>query len=129
VQWRDSYTPAALLSAALAHGVAIGLGYAVGLVVLTLCFVVSRRDDGRGLALAVAAMVLLSPVVHLDYFILLLVPLALLRPRMEATWLLPVALWVAAQSANWQTATALLIGLATFLAAVTRVRTERLVRL
>lgn len=118
IQWRDSYTSAALLSAALPDSAAIGLGYALGLVVLVGSVVVSGPDERRGLALAVAAMVLLSPVVHLDYFVLLLVPVALFRPRMQAIWLAPVGLWAAAQSGNgaeWQTAVALAIACATFM--------------
>jgi Glycosyltransferase family 87 len=116
VQWRDSYTPAALLSAALPHTAAIGLGYAFGLLVLARCVVVSRTGERRGIALAVAAMILLSPVVHLDYFVLLAVPLPLFRPRMQTVWLLPVLLWAAAQSGNggdWQTAATLAIACAT----------------
>jgi hypothetical protein len=125
VQWRDSYTAAALFSAVLAHTAAIGLGYAGGLLVLGMCFAVSRRDERRGFALAAAAMVLLSPVVHLDYFVLLLVPLALVRPRLDAIWLVPVGLWIGAQSGNgadWQTAGVLAIACITFVAAFAHIR-------
>ena len=36
----------------------------------------------------------LSPIVWLHYLVLLLVPLAILRPRFSLLWLLPVLLWV-----------------------------------
>jgi hypothetical protein len=44
---------------------------------------------------------LLSPIVWLHYFVLLLVPLALARPRLTAAWvILPLPLWFS--SANGQ---------------------------
>ena len=41
-----------------------------------------------------AATLALSPIVWLHYLVLLLVPLAIMRPRFSAIWLLPVLLWV-----------------------------------
>jgi hypothetical protein len=56
----------------------------------------------------------LSPIVWLHYFALLLVPMAVSRPRFEPIWLLPVTLWAVpadgADRAAWQTA----LGLAVF---------------
>ena len=42
---------------------------------------------------AVAATLALSPIVWLHYLVLLLVPLAIARPRFSIVWLLPVLLW------------------------------------
>ena len=67
----------------------VGGGLLVGCVVLA-----RREDEPRAFACAVAATLALSPVVWLHYLVALLVPLAILRPRFSAIWLLPVLLWV-----------------------------------
>jgi alpha-1,2-mannosyltransferase len=80
-------------------GVADGVGRAATLVVggalLVACVVLARRrDEERSFTCAVAATLALSPIVWLHYLVLLLVPLAILRPRFSLLWLLPVLLWV-----------------------------------
>jgi len=81
----------------------LGLGDAVGRVATILvggallagCVVLARRgDEERSFTCAVAATLALSPIVWLHYLVLLLVPLAILRPRFSLIWLLPVVLWV-----------------------------------
>ena len=80
-----------------------GLGETAGRVLMLLlgggllvgCVVLARRgDDARSFACAVAATLVLSPIVWLHYLVVLLVPLAILRPRFSALWLLPVLLWI-----------------------------------
>jgi hypothetical protein len=98
----ETYTVFALLAdlgvpdtAARAVTVALGLG------VLALAW---RR---RSLGLAIAAALVLSPIVWRHFFVLLLVPLALSRPRFDAVWLIPIGLWVGDGTFNgapWQTA-------------------------
>jgi Glycosyltransferase family 87 len=46
-----------------------------------------REQDRRSLTLILAASLVLSPVVWSNYFVLLLVPVALARPRLSALWL------------------------------------------
>ena len=55
---------------------------------------------------AVVLTVVISPQSDLHYFAMLLVPLALLRPRLSWEWLAPLLLWAcpATQSALWQIA-------------------------
>ena len=65
---------------------ATAVASAVGLLVLALAY---RRAS---LPLALAASLLLSPIVWLHYFVLLVVPLALSRPRLSAAWALPLRL-------------------------------------
>jgi len=43
--------------------------------------------------LFVAAALLLSPIVWLDYYAVLAVPLAIVRPRLSILWLLPLLTW------------------------------------
>ena len=68
---------------------------AVGAALLAWCVVLARRrDEVRSFTCAVAATLALSPIVWLHYLVLLLVPLAIARPRFSWIWLLPVLLWV-----------------------------------
>jgi len=79
------------LSDAVGRSIALALGVAL----LLGCFAFARRgDEERSFTCAVAATLVLSPIVWLHYLVLLLVPLAILRPRFSALWLLPVLLWV-----------------------------------
>lgn len=67
----------------------------VGGALLVGCVVYSRRaDDERAFTCAIAATLALSPIVWLHYLVVLLVPVAIARPRFSALWLLPVLLWV-----------------------------------
>ena len=80
-----------------------GLGDAVGQALTVLvgggllvgCVLFARRgDDPRSFTCAVAATLALSPIVWLHYLVVLLVPMAIARPRFSLLWLLPVLLWV-----------------------------------
>jgi hypothetical protein len=120
VEWRQEYTIAAALSGVLPAAAATAIGYSAAVAVLVAALRISRKDERRGFALVVAATLLLSPVAHLDYFVLLLLPLGLLRPRFDALWTLPLLLWAAPQVGNgagWQTATALAVAAAVFIGA------------
>jgi Glycosyltransferase family 87 len=118
----DAYTPFALLTdlgvpdtAARAVTVALGLG------VLALAW---RRGS---LGLAIAAALCLSPIVWRHFFVLLLVPLALSRPRFDAVWLIPIGLWVGDGTFNgapWQTACVLGLVTLTFVLCEWRPRPE-----
>ena len=87
----DAFLKAAGFSSTAASGVVVALGAALVLAILWL----GSRPDGDRLALtaAVAAALLLSPIVWIHYFVLLLVPVALARPRLSGLWFLPLVLW------------------------------------
>jgi len=93
----QGYSPIALgLAIGLPSGLARGLAFGLGALAVVGIFVMARRRDGDRLSLtmAIAAALLLSPIVWLHYFILLLVPLALSRPRFSPAWvLLPLPFW------------------------------------
>jgi hypothetical protein len=91
-----SYSLVALgLKLGVGHAGATALALTAGLAVLATAVIMARgeKDGRRSFALVIAATILLSPVVWLHYFALLLVPLALLRPRFGPLWLLPLLLW------------------------------------
>jgi hypothetical protein len=84
----------------LSFGVPAGpsrvITYVLGAFALAAVVVLARRRDGDRLSLtaALGAALLLSPIVWMHYFTLLLVPLALARPRLSRLWLVPVvAFW------------------------------------
>ena len=54
----------------------------------------STERDRRSLSLAVAAALVLTPILWLHYLVLLLVPLALARPRLSPLWAVPLVLIV-----------------------------------
>ena len=113
----DAYTPFALLAdLGVPDGVARGATIGLGAGVLALAW---RR---RSLGLALAAALVLSPIVWRHFFTLLIVPLALTYPRFAAVWLIPIAMWIGDGTLNgapWQNAGVLA------LAALTIVLCER----
>jgi alpha-1,2-mannosyltransferase len=77
------------------EGVGRAIALAVGAALLAGCVVFARRgDEARSFTCAVAATLALSPIVWLHYLVVLLVPLAIARPRFSLIWLLPVLLWI-----------------------------------
>jgi alpha-1,2-mannosyltransferase len=86
------------LSSTLSQAIAIALG----LVVLGLCVVAGRRgDDAGSLALALAASLILTPIVWLHYFVLLFVPIAIARRTFSWIWLLPALFWITPYEENF----------------------------
>ena len=66
-----------------------------------------RGDDRRSFALAVTAMIVAVPVVWLHSFALLIAPVAVMRPRLGAAWLVPILMIIGPGTGNgdpWQTA-------------------------
>jgi len=96
------FEPMAYSTSALA--LSLGAPTAVARLLLVLLAIVAivaiirlaRRDDGdrRSFILAIGAALLLSPILWLHYLVLLLVPFALVRPKLSLLWLSPLVLWV-----------------------------------
>ena len=85
------------MASTLGLGEAVGrvAALAVGATLLVLCAIFARRgDEARSFTCAVAATLALSPILWLHYLVVLLVPLAIARPRFSLIWLLPVLLWI-----------------------------------
>ena len=58
-----------------------------------------RDRDIATLTLCIAAALAASPIVWIHYFLLLLVPLALTRPRLSPLWLVPFAYYPLGEAA------------------------------
>lgn len=121
VERGDGYTLAALLAGGLSWRTAEWLGMAVGVIVLAMSVWAARRDERRSFALTIAAVLLLTPIVGMHYFVFLLVVLGLCAPQFGWAWAVPLFFWLAPQVGNgagWQTATALAVAAGTFALAV-----------
>jgi glycosyl transferase family 87 len=89
---KRGFSPAALLShLGVGWGVAQAVGYALGVALLVLAYR-RRGSETVALNLVCAASLLLTPILWPNYLLIMLVPLALLRPRFGLVWLLPVVL-------------------------------------
>lgn len=117
-----SYTLGAVLAPMLSWRVANVVTTVVGLAILLGAWRSTRLgDERRGYAYAVAATLVLTPVVHMSYFVFLGVLLALFQPTFGPLWVLPLMLWVGPQTTNgsgWQTVLVLLIAATTALAVI-----------
>ena len=124
VERSTGYTIPALLSGGLSWRTAELAGMAVGVVLLAAMVWLGRRNERRSFALAIAAALALTPVCAMNYFVFLLVALALFRPRLSWAWTIPLFFWLspggAENGATWQTALALAVASATFALAITQ---------
>jgi len=67
--------------------------------------------DASALTLVLAAALAASPIVWIHYFLLLLVPIALTRPRLSLLWLVPFAYYPLGETA-WPGGDARKLGIA-----------------
>ena len=94
--WRGGYAVLAV-AAQLGLGQNVGYGMLLGLAVLAAAAVFYlgflRSADQSALTVAVLLMLIASPLVWNHYFCLLLVPLALGRPRLSVAWIVGLVMW------------------------------------
>jgi alpha-1,2-mannosyltransferase len=91
-----SYSPFAVaedLGAGQALAWALALAFAAVLLVAAIVDT-ARGNDRRGYILAIGAALAFTPVVWLHYYALLLVPVAIVRPRLSPLWFVPLAMWL-----------------------------------
>jgi alpha-1,2-mannosyltransferase len=96
----DSYSAYGILATlGLPDGVARSLVVVLALAVLAFAWRAARvpghtrlERDRRSLTLALAAALVATPILWLHYLGLLLVPIALARPRLSLLWLAPLTL-------------------------------------
>jgi alpha-1,2-mannosyltransferase len=92
---------------------AAGVITAVVAVALVAAAVRFRREETTPFIISVALVLELSPIVHMYYFVLLLVAVPLAAQRMAPIWVAPLILWVGPAAAvggpqQWQRAAVLL---------------------
>jgi hypothetical protein len=98
----DSYSLAALVHYAVpSWTAAVAVETLVGICVLVLVIVAGRRGRDRdAFALAILAMLAFTPLLEIHYFALLLVVVALYRPRFGPAWIAPLLIWGATEANN-----------------------------
>jgi alpha-1,2-mannosyltransferase len=122
--WRGGYGMLAVAGhLGFGRGFGEGLLLAISAVVALALFHagIVRRSERQAMVLAVALMLVASPLVWVHYLVLLVVPLALSRPAFSVVWLVPVAMWLLPPSpavAGWQLALALALAAACLAAAL-----------
>jgi hypothetical protein len=90
----NSYSPYALFRALGASPSLSQLAmFACGGAVLAAAAVISRRRERPGFVVAIAAALVLSPIVWPHYFALAVVAVCLAWPNLNAAWVAPMALW------------------------------------
>ena len=107
----------------LGNGASRALPWILGGATLVAAAAAARRADGerRSFALAIAASILLTPIVWLHYFVLLYAPLALWRRTLTPPWLLLLLLWATpfqeTKGDAWRVAVGLAVAAAALLVA------------
>jgi hypothetical protein len=85
---QDSYSPFGfLLQVGAEETVARAVTWTLGAALLVAMW------RARSFALAIAAALVLSPIVWLDFYALAAIPLAIVRPRLAAVWFVPLVTW------------------------------------
>jgi alpha-1,2-mannosyltransferase len=108
-----SYSPIALLGVS-GNAASILSAALLGLTVLAV-LIAARGPDGdrRSFTIAIAGSLAATPVVWLHYYALLLIPIALYRPRLSGLWFVPLALWLTpashANGSPWKVSLALAV--------------------
>jgi alpha-1,2-mannosyltransferase len=113
VEQRVSYSPLAFFRFSAGTGSLVSL--ALLLLLSAVVALSARGSDGdrRSFAVAVAGALVVTPLLWLHYLLLLVVPIALYRPRLSGLWFLPLALWLTpashANGSAWRIALALAV--------------------
>lgn len=108
-----SYSAIALLG--LSGTAATAVTVAVSAAAVAAIFLAARGNDGdrRAFVVAVLASLVATPLLWLHYLLLLLVPIAVYRPRLSGLWFLPLLLWLTpathSQGVTWRIALALAV--------------------
>jgi hypothetical protein len=71
-----------------------------GSLLVAVGYLGQRGEEARAFICGLVAALALTPVVWLHYFVLLAVPLGIVRPRFAPIWLLPIVLWVCPRAGN-----------------------------
>jgi glycosyl transferase family 87 len=78
------------LGAAAARALMVGVAVAL---LVAMVLVGRRGAEFRSYVLAIGATLAFAPLVWLHYFALLLVPVAMVRPRLAPIWFVPLGMW------------------------------------
>jgi hypothetical protein len=110
-QWRTGYSMLAVahhlgLGRGAGEILLLGVSAAIGLTLVHRALRLGQEREAMVLALAL--MLVASPLVWSHYFFVLIVALVLMRPRLSPLWFLPLAMWACPVTTphSWQLALA-----------------------
>jgi Glycosyltransferase family 87 len=107
------YSPVTLLARGAAGSVWLAVLLSAAVVVAVVIAARGPDGDRRAFAIAVVGSLVATPIIWLHYFVLLLVPVALYRPRLSPLWFAPLLLWATpethANGAAWKVVLALAV--------------------
>jgi alpha-1,2-mannosyltransferase len=115
-EWRLGFGIPALLGhlgVGRTAGMAVMLITSAVLIAAVLYSGLARRREVLAMTLTVALALVSSPLLWNHYLALLIVPLAILRPRLDWLWFLPVLMWICPPNVRahlWQVAAFWLAG-------------------
>jgi len=113
----------------LGAGATTAQALTAGLAISLLAAVIisgRRGNEMRSFVLAIGAVLACSPILWLHYFAILLVPVAVVRPRLGAIWFVPLAMWgFGAGTGNGSTASTAVVLAVVFLTLALAVREAR----
>jgi alpha-1,2-mannosyltransferase len=122
------YSPVALaLSVDASEEAARALAAALGGLAIAATFALARgrgeRADLASMCMALAAALVLSPIVWSHYLAVLFVPIALMRRSVSGLWILPLLLWLSPTQSDGET-WRIAVGLAVMLVPLARLALE-----
>jgi hypothetical protein len=102
------YSPVALaLSVDAPEGAARVLAVTLGALAMAATWVLGHRrgvrNDLASLSMALAAALLLSPIVWTHYLAVVFVPIAIMRRSLSGLWILPLLLWLSPAQSDGET--------------------------
>jgi alpha-1,2-mannosyltransferase len=110
---RVSYGPLGLVRLPSGERTALSLVLMLAVVAATAAAARGADGDRRAFAVAAVGALVATPILWLHYLLLLLVPVALYRPRLSAVWFVPLALWAVPSTnthgATWRAVLALVV--------------------
>lgn len=117
----DGYSIGALIAPATSWTAATVVQAGCGLAILAWAWRCARRNGDRAAFMyAIAAMLTLTPIVSMNYFVVLAVVIAMRSRVLSWYWVIPLGLWVGPQVGNgspWQLSIVLVVVAATIVAA------------
>jgi hypothetical protein len=129
IEEKESFNVLSLvLHSGVGYPLANALAFAIAAAAAVICVILGRRrDDRRAFVWAIGVALLATPVIWSHYYALLIVPLALARPRLSAAWLLAVLLWIPVaheswKAGSWQLVAGLIIVIALFVVSLSERR-------
>jgi hypothetical protein len=92
-RWKSYSVQSLLISLHLSGSTSELVAAAIAVGVIAALLLLRHRGDDVTFSAAVVSALIATPILWNHYLVLLIAPIALVRPRLAPLWLLPLALW------------------------------------